>query len=369
MKNKKLWIGIGIVVIIGIVIVGVFKKNQILENDDAIRIGAILPLTGVSSDLAEPMVCAMKIAEKTINDNRNADQKKIKIIFEDGKSTASDTISAYQKLLYMGIDAYIVFGDVQCYNLAPEANKHSKTVMALSAAAENIPELSSHVFRAWTTTHDSCEKLSEFAHNNVNASKFAIMSINNNFGDEATKTVCDYAKKNGVTIVQKETFEIDAQEVRGQILKILKSSPDAVFVFGFGPGYITVFNQLKESGYSGPILTDEVITIPGYVDKIIDNAKGVYYSSTAFDPEDTKSLYYDVFVTPFKSKMQNDPNAHAAFAYFSVDSLSKAIDFADKNNVSVDDAFVELGPFPSIIGSAQYNSVGELKTEIFIRIK
>ncbi len=367
-KNKKLLIIISAIVVAVIVVIGVFKNFQRGNDDTVIRIGAILPLTGVSSDLAAPMMCAMKIAEDEANRTRTLEQKKIKILFEDGKSTSAATISAYQKLIRDNITACIVFGDVQCYNLAATVNAHPCPTIALSAAAENIPSLSPHYFRAWTTTRDSCMRLAEFAHSDLGSSKFAVLAINNNFGDEAEKTVRAFAQKNGVDILS-ETFEIGAQDVRGQISKILTAHPDSVFVFGFGPGYITVFNQLKEARYSGAILTDEVVTIPGYAEKISDGAKGVYYCSTAFDPDDKESSYYLQFVRSFETRFTGQPNAHSAFAYFSVDVLCRAIDLSAKDGVDIEDSLIAMGEVSSVIGRAKFDQSGELITKIYIRRK
>lgn len=367
MKNKKLLIILGIVALIAAVAIGFYRNRRQSTDENVIRIGAILPMTGVSSDLAKPMMCAMEIAEEQINSIRPAGQK-IAILYEDGKSTSGATISAYQKLIREGIAACVVFGDVQCYNLASTVNAQPCPTIALSAAAENIPSLSTHYFRAWTTTRDSCYRLADFAHSDLMASKFAILAINNNFGDEAEKTVREYAKTNGLGI-SSETFEIGAQDVRAQISKLLTNHPDAFFVFGFGPGYITVFNQLKEAGYTGAVLTDEVITIPGYADNITDNAKGVYFCSTAFNPEDKESPYYTQFVRPFEARFSSTPNAHSAFAYFSIDVLGRAIDLSGKNRISIEDALFGMGEFSSVIGEAQFDKSGELITKIYIRKK
>ena len=367
MKNKKLLIALGVIVVLAIVGIGIHKNRQQTADDNVIRIGAILPLTGVSSDLAEPMMCAMKIAEEQINSLRPLGQK-IAILYEDGKSTSAATISAYQKLIREGVAACVVFGDVQCYNLASTVNAQPCPTIALSAAADNIPSLSTHYFRAWTTTRDSCSRLAEFAHSDLTASKLAILAINNNFGDEAEKTVREYAKINGIDI-SSDTFEIGAQDVRAQISKLLTNRPDAIFVFGFGPGYITVFNQLKEAGYNGAVLTDEVITIPGYADNIADNAKGVYFCSTAFNPEDKESQYYMQFVRPFEARFHGIPNAHSAFAFFSIDVLGRAIDLSGKKGISIEDALFDMGEFSSVIGEVQFDKSGELITKIYIRKK
>ena len=368
MKKNKLLFVIGAAVLIGLVSLWVYKVQNQGASDDVIRIGAILPLTGVSSDLAAPMMCAMKVAEEELNDTIPEGQKKIEVVYEDGKSISAATISAYQSLIRKGVSACIVFGDVQCYNLAATVNEMPCPTIALSAAAENIPSLSPHYFRAWTTTRDSCARLAEFAHKDLSLSRFAVLAINNNFGDEAEKTVRMYAHDAGIDVVS-ETFEIGAQDVRGQINKMLVDHPDAIFVFGFGPGYITVFNQLKEAGYSGAILTDEVITIPGYAEKIIDGAKGVYFSSTEFDPNNDKSLYYVRFVRPFVDRYSNLPNAHSAFAYFSVITIGHAIELSKRYGTSIEDALVDMGEFSSVIGEAKFDNRGELITTIYIRRK
>ena len=104
-KNKKLLIGIGIVMLIGVIAIVVHTKQKVPEGDDVVRIGVILPLTGVSSDLGKPILEAMKIAENTVQERCG---RKLLLDVEDGKSTAGGTITAYQKLMMRKPSAFVI---------------------------------------------------------------------------------------------------------------------------------------------------------------------------------------------------------------------------------------------------------------------
>ncbi len=366
MKKQIWWILLALLVVLG----GIywFKTQNLNQKVDSVQIGVILPLTGVSATLGKPILEAMQIAEKNVNDSLKVKGKKnIKLLFEDGKSDASGSISAFQKLQLNNPAAYIIFGDIPASDLANSFSKFKFPVITLGAAAENIPSLSEKYFRAWTPSLASSEKLSRFAKEKLNVKNCGILSVNINLGQEFSKNVNDVFTSLGGIVKIKETFELEDQDVKGQILKIIAQKPECVFILGFGPGYLAAFNQLREYGYKGLILTDETITIPSYIDAVSNAIDGTYFCATTFDPRDTLAISYNSLVKPFKNKFDYFPNAHSVFGYVSVTMLYDAILRHGDSSPGIETGLKNMKNFNSIIGPLSYTPNRELIVPVIIR--
>lgn len=338
------------------------------SNEEEVRIGVILPLTGVSAELGVPMLEAMQIAEHNINDSIiKSGGKKMKLLVEDGKSTANGAIAAFQKLRYENPSAFIIFGDIPCSNLAASVSKYDYPVIALAAAAENIPTLSDRYFRAWTTTSSASSELVIFAKKNLGKNNCAILSVDNNYGNEFAQSLKQKIIDIGGRVLISETYDLSTQNIKMQIQKVIAKKPEVIFVIGFGNGYLAAFNQLRSMSYNGPLLTDETITIPEYYKAVANALDSTYFSSTMFDPIDTKANSYKKFVLPFKEKLGVNPNAHSVFGYASVSILADAIRRYGTEPKEVEKGLVELRNFESIIGKLTYLPNRELNIPIVIR--
>ena len=96
-----------------LVVVGVFGgrawylHKQSVAEKDTVKIGAILPLSGTLSEQGE---LALKALSFAVEDFNATSPFNIKIVPEDGKFTAKDSINAYRKLRSAGIDLIWIFG-------------------------------------------------------------------------------------------------------------------------------------------------------------------------------------------------------------------------------------------------------------------
>lgn len=341
-------------------------------NDDkseyTVKIGVVLPLTGVSAELGKPIQESMKLAEKYVNEQLGKNGKpKIELLFEDGKSTATGSMAAFHNLKLQKPSAFVIFGDEPCSQLAASVSQYDYPVIALAAAADNIPLLSDKYFRAWTTSKVAGKELANFIKNKLNVENCAILSVNNNYGDEFYKSVLRAIQDIGGKVIIHETYDLANKDVKLQIQKIINTNPDVVIILGYGAGYISAFNQLRTLSYNGPILTDETITIPEYCQAVKNALIETYFSSTTFDPYDTNTDYYKTFVKPFKMDIGTLPNAHSVFGFVCVTMLANAIERCGTDAGSIEKGLLSMQDFESIIGKMSYLPNRELNVEVIVR--
>ena len=141
MKNRKLLISLGIVVLVAIVAIAIFKNRQPKANDKVIRIGAILPLTGSMSFLGEPELLGVQAAVEKYNESQEGQKHPMQLIIEDSKGDVKSSVMAAQKLVNSKITAVITSCSGVSKAVAPIFNKADIPMFALcsdtSIATEN----------------------------------------------------------------------------------------------------------------------------------------------------------------------------------------------------------------------------------------
>lgn len=330
-----------------------------------VDIGVILPLTGESAELGKPIQEAMQLAVSNVNDT--ATSHKIRLLFEDGKSTASGSMFAFNKLKHSNPSCYVIFGDVPCSSLAGSLAHYNIPVITLGAAAGNILTLNENYFRAWTTSAVSCKKMVDYAICDLGTSRGALFCMNNNYGKEFSRELSSTYRAEGGNILIEEYFSEDVSLVNNSAYKIINKNPDVVFIIGFGSGYISAIKQLRTLGYNGPIVTDDTITISDYNTSLLTYLDNIYFSSINFSPYDENSKNYEFFVLPFIEKMNQLPNVHSVFGYMTVEVIADAVHRAGTSATDIEEGLKNMKGFHSIIGELTYLPNRELDIPVIVK--
>ena len=357
-KKKKLLIGIGIVALLGIALIGIYRNLQQETNDNVIRIGAILPLSGpVSEDGLETLV-GIRIAEESLNVSEG---KKVKILIEDGKYSPKDSISALRALQdgALGVDAIIAYGVVPVEAMSPIIKKTDKPLIATAVGAKDFPDKSNGMIRMWFPIGRIARLMAEFSFKRLKQTRIATLVINNSYGMEAEDAFSAHYKSLGGIVGGAETFDMDTKDLRSQLTRLLKQNPDAVFISGFGQGYISAINQLKELGFSGVVLTDTAIVDPK-VRKGIKNISNIYYVDTCYYENMNVSTEAIKFRQEYTEKTAFDmPSMQAQFSYEAVVLAKMIAEFGCDKTLS--------NEIDTIIGKIKFDENGEVILPIVIR--
>src|SRR6195952_5569408 len=101
------------------------------------------------------------------------------------------------------------------------------------------------------------------------------IGVSDAYGEGYYKVLSEQAPKLGITLTGHEVYARSDASVTGQVLKILATKPDAVFVASAGTPAVLPQKALRERGYKGPIFqthgvaTEEFIKLGG---KEVDGA-------------------------------------------------------------------------------------------------
>ena len=329
-------------------------------GDNVVKIGAVLPMSGVVSDSNKKIVTTLNIAKEMIEKNNTLNGKKIKYQFEDGKLTIKDSLSAFNKLMLHKTNANIVLGDVPVAALSGRIKESKIPTLGLVAGTANLTKGNPYLFRAFHANDDLAANNAKFLMSR-NADTVGILKIKNVAGDEMAKIFTEEFEKLGGKVLITETYTIDALDVRPQIAKILNKNPKAVYISGFGTGYIAGFNQLKENQYAGIVLTESAVMDATVYSHITNNASGCYFSLAQYSFDQIPE-----FVEKYKKAIGVEPDIFDAFTWMTMEVLIEAIKRQGAEPEQIRQGLTSLKNFDTIMGKITFDDEGELHLDSLV---
>lgn len=356
-KNKKLLIGIGIVVLIGIVSVGILNRYQQTESGSGIRVGVLAFLTGTFADTAQSMVKGITLAKEEFNQQLKAGDKEIIVVVEDGKTEARASVSAVQKLLNSKVDMMILSGDNQVPAIAPIISKyHIPSIVTITANSNWLPkdDSTSWMFRYFTSSFGIAHAMADFAVNKLRLESCAVLYLNGEYGLDGLNGFSSHFKNLGGKILSAEPFQEESVDARPAISKIISNKPQAIYVVGYGNGYYAAINQLRELRYGGTILTCEHISSPESKEKI-KNLAGIYFVTQRIEGSER----YLRFANKYSSRFGKKPDIYAAYGYDSMNIILQAYQKVGNNPYDIQKCLSKVVDFPAVLGDVSLTPKGE----------
>ena len=340
-----------------LVVVGVFGgrawylHKQAEQNKDAVKVGVVLSLTGNNSLIGELSRNALLLAEEEIN-NSGRYPFKVSLQIEDSKSTSKDSITAYQRLKASGIDLMIVSSDLSALAIGPLARNQNVLILA-DASGKDVNQSSDMVINFMVPSEIPAEKVGYFGTKVLGLKTFGLIEQK----ERATQTMGNaferVVKENGGELLATEFFPMDAQDTKAIVLKVLNKNPQAVAVFGWGPGYTNTLNTLRELGYKGEILTE--YSVVSQQVNLANNGEGIVFADTIFG-HDSSDATVKQFLTNYKKKFgdKTQPDIFAAQVYESLNILADSIQGTNYTPQAVYNRILEIKNRPSIIGTINF---------------
>ena len=357
MKNKKLLIGIGIIALLGIISVGIYKTHYQRIDGDVTHVGIILPLTGTLAYEGDRIKSAMMLAEKQCQND------KIKLHFGDGCYTVKDSINAFNQIrATQEIDVWIIFGDLPLMGMREMLTRTGKPVICLIGAQDLIKGRERFIHFSGSIVLPA-KRLANYAADSL-LDTVAVVYHKEDIGEEVVKTFCAVAKERNVTVVAQEAIASENVDVKSIVAKILGKKPKAIFVYAYASLYVSMLNQIKNQQYEGVILTDT--NISAVRDKVVDGGVGIVYGDFDFG-EGCTNQETKKFIQDMKTDFNVTASSFSAFAYETIRVLSNVIKVYGKTPDEIERGFYEVKDYPSIVGTMTCVKDGEQKIPIIMK--
>ncbi|MDO8803317.1 MAG: ABC transporter substrate-binding protein [Elusimicrobiota bacterium] len=348
-----------------LVVFGGFGLAVAAENKKTtLHILALLPLTGPGKSLGEFLQNGIEMGRVEAG-KRTRGAVTVEVEYHDSKNQPQEGVSALQAALAKSRpDAVIAAMSSVAKAVLPVLEEQGILTIVTTTALTDLPKGTKHVIRVYPTSRDYVESVAKHV-----AKKFqrvAILYVNDDFGQSNQKVFASIVKDAGKVLAASEPFGLQQADARPAIERVLAAKPEAVFVTGYGPAFVTVFKQLRELKGDLPIFTEIGFANPTILAELGQSADGITFNGTALELMASGNKSSEKFRKQYRAQFKNDPYMVAGFAYDSVLMLAEAALKAKPMGKPDKPGVIALSPFNGAMGTILLDGEGECSVPLML---
>ena len=352
-KNKIILAVVAVLAIAAIIALGI--KNQMNHNsgddENVIRLGAIMPLTGPLAFVGESSKEGLLLAVDIFNNSVNG--KRIKVILEDGKGTVKDSISAYNNLMMQSPSILFCVASVTAKAVVTPS---LDVLTILSTVSDStIAEKNQNVFNITVNSQQELQAMCHFWESK-SIKKVGLIYQKDELGLEIKETIHEICLQHGINIIGEEEIST-AESILSATTRTKDTFPEAVFVGATGSNAAMTVKRLVENNFKGIICCLKGFNSPSVLKQAGEAANGVYLCYTNYDMDDeSQSNELKQFRDLFLKKYNHVPDALATDSFCVINLALKKIDSAGFNFEEAKKLLLETNNEPSVLGNLSCTS-------------
>lgn len=333
-------------------------------NGDAapteVKIGINYELSGDVATYGQASVDGIQMAFDEINAAGGINGMKIVPEVVDNKSDSAEATSLATKLMTQeGVVA--VLGPATSGNYMatiPVAMANKIPIISGSATLDkgitmdDSGNVYDYVFRLCYNDSFQGVTMANFALNNMNAKKVVIYKDkSSDYGEGLAASFREAFEAAGGTIVAEEGYVKNDKDFKAVLTSIKGKEFDAIFIPGYYQEAGLIIKQARELDINAPILGADGFDSPVLLELAGAAALTNVYFSNHYSSLDQDPMVQD-FITAFKEKTGEEPNAFHALGYdlgkFIADAIQRA---GSTDPVAIRDALEATKNFSGVTGS------------------
>lgn len=315
-KSTKIIIGVIIaVIIVGGIWYGVSRKPK---EEEVIKIGVIVPLTGEAASYGDAW---KKGAELAVEKTKNEYGIKIEAVYEDSQMLPANAVTAAQKLINVDKVKAIVIGSSRETLAAAPIAESNKILLMTAGSSQEITKAGDYVFRIYPSDLYQGNDLADLAMKK-GYTKLAVLSVLDDYGKGLTEVFKTRIEKRGGKVEIVENFVPEgATDFKTQLNKIAGVKPEVVLIFAYKIHYPLILKQMEELNMHIPILASEAM----YDQDVLKSAGKLVESILLTNYTEPKTKEYEEFVSLHKEKYGTEPGPFSAGFYDNTILVLKAL--------------------------------------------
>lgn len=292
-----------------------------------LKIGYVSTLSGPASFLGEAPRQGAVIAIDEINDAGGVCGYQLSLTAEDDELDPAKGVAAAQKLISQDDVSAIIGASHSGVSLAMSTVTEQAEVpqiSPLSALMDLTNPIKPYFFRLWNNDGTIAQTLAEYATENYD--KVGLIFETTAFGQGGRDALTGAFEDTGGDLVGAEAFDLAAQDLTPQLLKLREAGAEAIIVQSQGPQAALAAKNLKQLGYDAPIIGHPGLAQQGFVDL----SQGAAEGSIVIDGLDREKAAAADFITAYEAEHGEEPfSFYPATGYDAVRLIEAGLENAD----------------------------------------
>ena len=303
--NKKNWIWL--VVAIAVVIAGVFiYKSQKEEktNDNVIKIGVILPLSGDFASYGNDCKAGVEFAFRDSKDT-------YELFFEDSKGEPKTAVNIFNKLTELNKVDFVIGDMFSNTTLSMSKLANSKKVLLVSPTASSfeIPKAGIYSLSIFPSETYEASLIANYA--TLNFEKVAVLYEKVAAAEAMQNAFVKTFEKSAKLV---EGFDSKTLDFKNILSKVKESNVEAVYLITYSNNATKIINQLKNMDWFPTLLGQSTLYDPVLLPLLRDYKNNFILTGPLFsmdnNDEDSKN-----FINLFKEQFSVEPNQMSSQGY------------------------------------------------------
>jgi branched-chain amino acid transport system substrate-binding protein len=289
------------------------------KAQEELRIGFIAPTTGPFAQVGKDMTDGLNMYLEEVNSTFGG--TKVKVIVEDSQAKPDTAVTKAKKLI-LEDHVHMFIGGVlasEGYALAPVSTAEKTVYVSSIAAADDLTQRQlgnyPYFIRTGWTSSQPHQPLGQWACDQ-GYKKIVAVAADYAFGYEVVGGFQKVFEDCGGKIVQKIWPPLGTKDF-GPFIPTIKADADAVFSLMVGPMALQFPKQIRQSGYTKPIIgggtSYDEAALPFMGDEAIGDVSALQYSAGLQTPKN------EAFVKTYRAKYGKVPS------YFSESNYTTAM--------------------------------------------
>jgi branched-chain amino acid transport system substrate-binding protein len=321
------------------------------------RFGAVIPLTGPGAALGGLIRRGIELGVEDVNNGKAAD-KQIGVVFEDSKTVPNEGLTAFRKLVDVDKVSTVLVGfSTVCNAVAPVAEESKILMIGMTTSLPGLTDGRNYVIRFFPNADMLAGTMADYA--STRFSRVAVIYAEDEYGKSAFTTFSSKFQGSARTIVFSESFKPTDTDFRSIVAKMAAANPDGIFLPGYGPGYITLINQIRERNATIPIMGDSPLTNPPVYKAAGNAVEGVIVPATPLDAGIAETPEQKAFFDSYRKRFNENPSINVTINYDFVHLLALALENTDKSPGAIRQYFLRQSPYKGLTGEIRFQPNGE----------
>jgi branched-chain amino acid transport system substrate-binding protein len=299
---------------------------------DAIKVGAILAVTGPASNLGAPEARTLEMLAAELNAKGGVGGRRVEVIVKDSGGSPEKAISFAKQLIEeQGVIA-IIGPSTSGESIAVKAiAEEARTVLLSCAAAEVITTpVMPHVFKV--APKDSLAADAIFRRmKKMGIARIGLLSSNTGFGKAGKEQVEKRAAEHGIRVVASEVYDKSATDLTAEVTKLKAANVEAVLNWSIEPAQSIVIKDVRQIGLAVPIFQSHGFANVQYARAAGAAAEGVMFPASRVVVADAlpaghrQKPVVAAYKEAYEARYKEDVSTFGGHAYDAFTILVKAL--------------------------------------------
>jgi branched-chain amino acid transport system substrate-binding protein len=350
------------------------------QEKPALVVGGIFSITGPASYLGEPQRNTLQILMDDINAKGGIKGQPVKAVIYDDEANVTKARLHAEKLI-TNDNALAIIGPSLTHTSMAVLEVSQKAKMPLISCAAGVGITSPAKDRQWVfktaqTDQMAVSRIFQYLQKK-GLTKLAILTVSTGFGLSGKEQLEDQAPKFGMQIVANEVFGEKDTDMTPQLTKIRGANAQAVICWGTGPAPALVAKNMKQLGFTIPLIQSHGAASKKFIELAGDAADGIIMPAGKLaifkqlpdtDPQKKVCQAYDDM---YRKKFNAPASSFGGYAYDAMQMLKMAIEASGTDKAKIRDALEGTKNYVGVSGIFNMSPEDHngLTPEAFVMVK